>query len=105
MRYRFTESALQSLKRFDQSVTTAIQRFIDEAADQGFYNHSSYSYVFDEHGEPWDKLDLKDGDLNHRVFFTKSGSTFYILEIFDRDEIEYERDLYSLLKRLEREMK
>jgi len=101
MNYTFTQSALNSLLVFDQEVADEIQDFIEEASKQGFYNHDSYSYSYDNHGNPWDKLDLKDGGLNHRVFFTKVENKFYILEIFNRDELEYNKDLYSLLNKLE----
>lgn len=104
MIYRFTESALGSLLEFDQSTAEKIQDFIEEAAKDEFYNHKSYSYSYDNHGRPWDKLDLKMEDLNHRVFFTKIESKFYILEIFHRDEIEYNKDLYNLLKELEKKL-
>jgi len=101
MSYRFTGSALNSLLKFKEETADKIQDIIKEASGQGFYNHSSYSYSYDNHGNPWDKLDIKRDNLNYRVFFTNVEDTFYILEIFQRDELEYNKDLYNLLKTLD----
>jgi len=101
MSYKFTESALDSLLKFEEETASRIQNIIKEASKQDFYNHSSYSYSYDNHGNPWDKLDIKRDNLNYRVFFTNVEETFYILEVFQRDDLEYDKDLYNLLKKLE----
>lgn len=96
MNYRFTETALNSLLDFEQSTAEKVQKLIGKADGENLYKNKSYSYIYDQHGRPWDKLDLKIERLNHRVFFTKTKSTFHILEIFHRDRIEYNNDIYSL---------
>ncbi len=101
MSYRFTEAAIESLESFSQEVTEEIMQIISGVAEEDFYNHGSYSCVYDEHGRPHDKLDLKTENLNHRVFFTEANNEVIVLEIFHRNEIEYGKSLYNLLDDLE----
>lgn len=101
MSYWFSKEAEESLTKFSQEVKKAILQNIDEAAEKGFFNSESYSFVYDHHGDAWDKLDLKEEPLNHRVFFMKNGDEFVILEIFDRDELDYEeKGFYNQLKKI-----
>lgn len=105
MKYEFTERALESLSGFAGDITSGIQDSIKEAAAEHFYNHDSYSCIYDDHGNPWDKLDFKDGNLNHRVFFTEIDGKIFILEVFDRDRIDYsDKKLYNLLDSLEKDV-
>lgn len=99
--FEFSSGADQSLSEFDEAVVSGILDFLEEAADEGFYNHESYSFVYDHHGNAWDKLDAKRGELNHRIFFREIDGTVYILDIFHRDEMDYEEHgLYHRLQRL-----
>ena len=102
MSYWFTTDTDDSLSKFAQEVTEEIVYRIDESYQEGFYQNDNYSYVYDHHNKPWDKLDFKEGLLNHRVFFTEVDQEFVILEIFDRDNLEYDRhELYNVLRKID----
>ncbi|PSG98863.1 MAG: hypothetical protein BRC29_01920 [Nanohaloarchaea archaeon SW_7_43_1] len=105
MKYEYSEAALNSLMNFSEREAEKIQDLINEAAVEEFYNYNSYSYIYDDHRNLWDKLDLKQENLNHRVFFTKINSVVFILDVFDRDNIEYGKDLYSKLSELDDEIR
>ncbi|MFB6209256.1 MAG: hypothetical protein ABEJ56_03900 [Candidatus Nanohaloarchaea archaeon] len=101
MKYEYTEKAFESLSNFSIETREKIRDKIEEASAEEFFNHESYSYVYDHHGNPWDKLDFKEGELNYRVFFAKIESKVYILDIFHREELDYEEEeLYNLLDRI-----
>lgn len=102
MKYRFTERALESLSKLSDEKSSQVLDLIEKAAEEEFYNHDAYSYVYDNHGTPWDKLDFKE-NLNYRVFFTEIDGEIIVLDVFDRDNIDYsEKKLYNLLKSLEK---
>ena len=105
MKYEYSKSSLESLSEFSQDIAEKIQDLIDEAAKDDFFNHETYSFVYDNHGTSWDKLDFKKQDLNHRIFFSKIGGKVFILEIIDRDNFEYSPGLYHELENLDSEIR